>query len=208
MPSLVDGRGEPYADRDANKIRVSKKRKVEFTQWRAIEAELLEALAAGTTIEDVLDSEPFPRLKGDDWDDVATEFLDSNDRSGFFFALAWFGAALRVLRDEGPARFPARPWAAAFDRAEARSPQERSADDVFSDWIADEIWSLKWVDIATFDAFRADLATRLLVARSIGDYLHEVLGLRADRAAAEAVMVAELVGESEYWTDVVTRIRL
>ena len=207
-PSLRGEDGEVYADREVEKVRLSKKRKVSFTHWRQLEAELLEQLAVGTPVEQVLGADPFPRLKGDDWETIATEFLQSNDRSSFYFALAWFGAAIQVLREDASARFPARPWAAAFDRAEARSPNARSEDEVFADWIADEIWSLKWADLLTFDVFQADLATRLAVARRIAQHLRDELGLRADRAAAEAVMIVELVGESEYWTDLAVRIRL
>jgi hypothetical protein len=78
---------------------------------------------------------------------------------------------------------------------------------VFGDWLADEIWSLKWAEDYDFALARAELATRFAIADDICTRLRKV-GARADRAAAEAVMILEVVGESDYWTEVKDRIRV
>jgi hypothetical protein len=54
---------------------------------------------------------------------------------------------------------------------------------------------------------RAELATRLTIAEDICTRLRGS-GARADRAAAEAVMMVEIVGESDFWTEVKDRMRL
>jgi hypothetical protein len=121
-------------------------------------------------------------------------------------AVSWFADSLSVLMAGERPRTPARPWAAAFDRAERRRGKPRTTIEVLNDWVADEIWSLEWTEVGHFARKRLELATRLVVAEHIvGRLLGE--GLRPDRAAAEAVMVAELVGDSDHWADITEKIR-
>ncbi|UCH29514.1 MAG: hypothetical protein JSV06_00405, partial [Myxococcales bacterium] len=58
-----------------------------------------------------------------------------------------------------------------------------------------------------FALARAELATRLAIAEDICARLRSA-GARADRAAAEAVMMVEVAGESDYWTEVKDRMRV
>jgi hypothetical protein len=99
-----------------------------------------------------------------------------------------------------------RPWAASFDKAIARSIRQEDPEQLINDWLADELWMMRWLDWScTFDVARAELATRLAVAR----HLVELLvgrGLRGDQAAAEAVMIIELNTCSAQWTDTVDAI--
>lgn len=200
-PSLRDGDADLESDRDIRKVPISKKKKIDFDAWLEIETPLLEALAKGRSAARLLEVDPFPKLKDRTWSDVAEEFIGARDGTQFGLAMAWFGDTLRVLRERRSARSPARPWSPAFDRAEARSPKARSATSVFNDWVADEIWSLKWADDHHFAKARVDLATRLAVAQDISRRIQEQ-GARPDRAAAEAVTVIELVGESDFWTEI------
>jgi hypothetical protein len=73
--------------------------------------------------------------------------------------------------------------------------------------LADEVWSLKWADDYDFDLARRELATRLMIGEDICARLERV-GARTDRAAAEAVMMVEVVGESDFWTEVKDRMRI
>ena len=57
----------------------------------------------------------------------------------------------------------------------------------------------------TFDVARAELSTRWSAASWVAKRL-ERQGVRGDQAAAEAVMMAELVACSEHWGDVVDAI--
>ena len=73
--------------------------------------------------------------------------------------------------------------------------------------MADEVWSLKWAEDHHFALARAELATRLAIGEDICARLRKG-GARADRAAAEAVMMLEVVGESDYWTEIKDRMRV
>ncbi|MBX3250238.1 MAG: YkgJ family cysteine cluster protein [Myxococcales bacterium] len=210
MSSIVDRQGRPKAERRVKRVALTKKTKVSFDEWRAVEADLLGRLASGEDARNVLGVRPFPELKKSDWatelDAIAAECLDG---SSFGFAALWFVEhGRRRLDREHRLRLPVRPWAAAFDRALARDGEPRTDVDVFSDWIADEIWSLKWTDDRTFDVVCVELATRLSIARAVARTLRADHACRPDRAAAEAIMVVELVGESTYWSDIVAKIRV
>ena len=205
--SLVDEAGRLVADsRAPARIAIEAKRRVSFDAWRAREAELIAALGAGVEPEAVLDRAAMPSVSGATWTDVAHHFRSSIDGTACGDALAWFGDVLLARHDAERAR-RARPWSASFDRAEARSARaERTARDVLADWVADEIWGLAWLEHGSFERGRVELATRLAVARTMTAMLTEG-GVRADRAAAESVLVAELAGESSLWMRVVRQIR-
>ena len=208
LPALLDRRGRPKADRHVKKVRLRRKgKKVGFAAWRAIEAPLLDALQAGAAPAPLLGAEPFPRLAKAHWGAFAEDLLDERDATAFGVASAFFAEAMRLcLYPEERERWPWRPWAPAYDRDEARSPAPRKVDAMLADWVADEVWALSWADVVSFDVKRAELATRLALARRIIAGLVD-LGTRADRAAAEAIMVVELIGESEHWTDLLPRMR-
>ncbi|MEM1418219.1 MAG: hypothetical protein AAGH15_25210 [Myxococcota bacterium] len=208
LPSIADKRGRPKADRRAKKLRLTRKdKKSSFEAWRTLETELLSRLRAGDAPEAVLDARAFPKLAQGAWVGLGEDLIDQRDGSAFGVASAWFAEAIRLEHDpDARPRWPHRPWAEAFDRAEARSPTERPVDAMLADWIADEIWSLSWTEHTSFDVKRAELATRLMLARRITGALTE-RGCRADRACAEALMVVELIGESEHWTDLLPAMR-
>ncbi|MEM7609077.1 MAG: hypothetical protein AAF411_27325 [Myxococcota bacterium] len=210
LPSIADKKGRPRADERVKKVRMGKNAKLGWSGWLEVESEMLAALADGTPPEDVLHADAFPPLKkGKSWNDFADEFLDAGDGTAFGVAAQWMGEMMRaLLNSEHVPRFPSRPWARAFDRAEARGGAPRSETEVFADWIADEIWSLEWNEERGFDIARAELATRLKIGRAIAAHLARAEGCRPDRAAAEALTVVELIGESDFWLDVVERIKL
>lgn len=199
--SVSDGGNRPVADRRIQRIPMSPGEKLEFADWEAIEAEYFNRLRGREAILEILDAEAFPVLHGSSWDEQADEFIDARDGSQFGVAMAWVGDTISALQNDRSPRAPGRPWAAAFDRAEARSPKAGTSRDVFGDWIADEIWSLKWAEDYDFALARQELATRLTIAEDICARLRED-GARADRAAAESVMIVEVVGESDFWTEV------
>ncbi len=206
LPSVVDRSGRPDPDQRVATVRLEKgKRPVPFSEWRTIERALLDRLASGDPPAEVLGVKPFPALRRGTWEKEAHEFIEARDGTRFGYAIAWFGDAILELVTGSRPRDPARPWADAFDRAEARSPRAATAREVFADWVADVVWGLKWADDQAFEVVRAELATRLAVAERVASRL-EAKGVRADRAAAEGVMVVEVVGESEFWGGIVERI--
>ncbi|MCU0684618.1 MAG: hypothetical protein MUF34_20630 [Polyangiaceae bacterium] len=204
--SLSDRGGRLWSDVTVGpKVALSARRRVAFSTYEAIEAELFACLEASGDPFDALGARPLPPLAGPGWDALGHSLRSEVDGSASGEAFGWFGDALLQLSGSlGPTR-RARPWAEAFDRAEKRSAEvEPSA--VFADWVADEIWSLRWTHHGPFDLARSELATRYAVGRRIAQTL-DARGARPDRAAAEAVMVAELVGSSSLWADVTRSIR-
>jgi Fe-S-cluster containining protein len=208
-PSLVDDGGRLEADRRVERVSLTRHRHVDFDTYEAVETELLHRLAAGERPERVLGVHAFPPLRNTHWREEAEVFLDGRDGTQFGVALAWFADAVLTLRCNRRASGQrARPWAPSFERAVARSPEPRTADEVFADWLADEIWALRWSDEGwSFDRARAEMATRLAVGRWITKRLLR-RDLREDHAAAEALMVIDMMGSSEYWLDVVKVMRV
>ena len=199
--SISDGGSRPIADRRIKRIPMGSGEELKFSEWEPIEADYLKRLRGRESLMEILDAEPFPKLHKSSWDKQADEFIDARDGSQFGAAMAWVGDTISALQNGRSPRAPGRPWAAAFDRAQARSPKAGTSREVFGDWIADEIWSLKWAEDYDFGVARQELATRLAIADDICTRLRAD-GARADRAAAEAVMMVELVGESDFWTEV------
>ena len=200
-PSIADGGSRLIADRRIKRIPISRKKNIKFSEWESIEAEYLSRLNGREPLHRILDAMPFPKLRGSSWEAQATEFIAARDGSQFGVAMAWMGDTIDAMQSGRAPRPPGRPWSHAFDRAQARAPKARTSRGVFGDWIADEVWSLKWADDYDFELARTELVTRLAVAEDICARLRGS-GTRADRAAAEAVMIVEVVGESDYWTEV------
>ena len=94
-------------------------------------------------------------------------------------------------------RLTAVSWRDAFDRAEARS-EEQDPRAMLNDWLADELWAIKWTHNFTFAHTRADLATRAQIALDLAAS-REKEGARADRAMAEAITCTEVVGFRPEW---------
>ncbi len=199
--SISDGGNRPVAERRIKRIPMSPGEERKFAEREPVEAEYFKRLRGRAALLEILDAEAFPVLHGSSWDEQVDEFIDARDGSQFGVAMAWVGDTISALQNDRIPRAPGRPWAAAFDRAQARSHKARTSREVFGDWVADEIWSLKWAEDYDFALARQELATRLTIAEDICTRLREA-GTRADRAAAEAVMIVEVVGESDFWTEV------
>ncbi len=205
--SICDGRKRPVADRRIKRIPLTSKKRLKFSEWEPIEADYLRRFLGREALHRILDAKPFAKLHGSSWQKQAMEFMGARDGTQFGVAMAWVGDTILSLQNQHEPRPPGRPWAGAFDRAEARSPKKRSKREVFGDWLADEVWSLKWADDYNFNLVRTELATRLTIGQDICTRL-ERAGARTDRAAAEAVMMVEVVGESDFWTEVKDRMRI
>jgi Fe-S-cluster containining protein len=205
--SICDGGRRLVADRRIKRVPLTSKKQLKFSDWEGIEAQYLDRLAGRDALSAILDAKPFPKLRGSSWEKQAHEFIDARDGTQFGVVMAWVGDTILSVRNHHEPRPPTRPWAAAFDRAEARPSPKRTSRDVFADWLADEIWSLKWAEDYDFALARAELATRLAIGEDICARLRRS-GARADRAAAESVMMLEVVGESDFWTEVKDRIRV
>ncbi len=207
MPSVMGARGKPVTNFAVSEVRLRKGKTVSFEEWERIEAPILARLRRGEISAAFFGVAPFPKLKrGATWRSVADSLVESKDGTRFGAAAAWFGDTILHLVEGTRPRPPSRPWADAFDRAEKRG---RASDprSVYADWIADELWSLRWAEELSFARFQVDVTTRFVIAEDIGRRL-AASGLRPDRAAAEAVSIVEAVAESDHWSEVVELMKI
>ncbi len=197
--SLRDRAGRLETDRIiTDRIEMTERMRLPFARYLEIETPLIARLHAGEKAELVLEQKPLPELQSLNWSIVAANHLDGNDGSAGGLALTWFGDGLLELYSGHTPPKRERPWAAAFERAIKRTKKPETPDQIWNDWIADELWMFRWLPWGPFDVGLAELATRLAVARTLQKRLQK-LGLRADQAAAEAVMMCELAAEASEW---------
>ena len=204
--SLRDRAGRLEVDQDApSRIALSAGKRVPFATYAALEAGMIERLNAGEAAESVILAKPLPELTEGGWASIAVEHIETCDDSAGGVAFAWFGdALLELAKGHTPPQRP-RPWRAAFERALARGGPAQSAEQVYNDWIADELWGFRWLPWGPFDVARAELATRLAAARVIQRRVQRE-DVRDDQAAAEAVMICELISEGAEWPRAVSTI--
>lgn len=194
-----DGRVRPQLAIE-HPVLLSREERAEFTRYvDEIETPFLEGLAATDDLAAFLDRPAFAPLDDFDWDKLGRGMKVNEGETRFDWALRWFGEA--ILTRDDPSGFVdfRRPWADAFDRAERRSPNEAAPVELYRDWISDHVWTLYWTAYSTWEQTRRELATRLFIAERITAHLRDELRLRPDRAAAEAVMIVDLIGTSEWW---------
>lgn len=164
-------------------------------EYEALEAPVLEALAAGVDPIEVLGTPPIPKTAAKT---LGFKYLREAGESRFAYALGRFGRGLLAevgLEVDGAP--PPLPWADAFDRAEARSePQDPEA--MLRDWVADYVFSLEHAFLGSWEDTKIELALRVRIARRLAAE-REAEGARPDRAMAEAVAMAELVGVDDDW---------
>lgn len=217
--AVADRRGRARPDRwIEGRIALTRRTRVGFDRYVEVERDLLASLELvdGTRrVEDALNITPFPPTDVGPWEHIGIALAAESRPSRWGEAFRLFGKTLAWLhapRDERPLalKFPPRIWSESFDRAERRSAFEPGAADVivermFADFVADAIWSLEWTSVCDLTQLRADLCSRVAVARALVAAF-VVGGARPDRAAAEAIAVVEVVGVSPDWTAVVCRM--
>lgn len=216
-PSLRDRSGRLSAERRVEgKITLHRSRRLSFEAWEALEKawmhRLLAAAAAKRGVPPlssffVLAPQSLP-LRSLSWAEALESLDDAFDGTQFGMAARWFARALAPLLGLRMPKKPlTRPWEAAFARALGRTPQAESPRVMLADWMADHLWSLEWTERGSLLRACADGALRLGVAQRLSKRL-EGLGMRADAATAEALMIVDLVGNAEYWTDIVEALAL
>lgn len=173
-----------------------------FAEYAAREAGLIEALIEGKNLMTVLGAPPFPRLRGTSWPEVADELLAFRGPSRASAAARWFGDAIAFLADRRERTEHERPWADSFERAGKRIVDPVPPNKVFGDWLADELWSMRWTRYGSLARARAEWATRLAIARRIAGCLDVSTPARDNIAAAEAVMIVDVIGTADTWDKV------
>ncbi len=199
-PCLRDADGELKPEHAVfETVRWSANESISFDVYEAREAGLIASLVEGRGLTKALDAEPFPILRGTTWLEVADEMLAFHGAARAAVAARWFGDAIGFLVDRRAPTEHGRPWADAFERAADRIVDPVAPNRVFGDWLADEIWSMRWSAYGSFRRARTELATRLAIARRIAASL-DVSTPKADNvAAAEAVMVVDVIGTTDVW---------
>ena len=202
-PCLLDANGELKMEHVVlDEVPWTATEKIPFAEYQAREAPLLDALIAGRGLKNALDAEPFPALEGMTWDAVVEELLDFRGPSRAATASRWFGEALGFLVERRERTEQGRPWADAFEHAGARIVEPVSPNRVFGDWLADELWSMRWTHYGSLARARAEWAARLAVARRIAGWLDVSTPKRDNIAAAEAVMIVDVIGTTDPWDKV------
>jgi hypothetical protein len=207
--ALADSRGCVRAGRRApSRPPLTDRTSVSFATWERMEASLLDRLASGEPSWDVLGAPRYlPLLRGVPWAGVAgaLEFPAGAVSRGAA-AMAHFGDGIRMALGEAPVP-RARPWAVSFDRAEARSPRPEVPARILGDFLADRVWDMSWVQQGSFARARTSLGALATIAVALAGRL-EAIGLRPDRAMAEAVFVVDLASTHPIWAEVASRLVL
>ena len=206
-PCLLDARGELKPEHAVlDEVKWSADETISFAEYQEREAGLLDALIEGRNLGRVLESEPFPELDGTTWLDVAAELLEFQGPSRAATASRWFADAIGFLVERRERTETGRPWADAFERAGQRVVDPVSPNKVFGDWLADELWSMRWTYNGSLARARADWATRLAIARRIAAWLDISTPLQDNISAAEAVMIVDIISTTDPWTQLGDRL--
>ncbi len=189
------------------RVQLTPRTSVSFASYAELEVTMLARLAKGEPGGEVLGAAPgLPALlDGASWPAIAESFRahGAYPLRGYQ-AMAWFGDGILLALGEAPPP-RARPWSVDFDHAEARSPDPEPQARVIGDWLADLIWDLSWLAHGAFDRARVSVASLAVLTSAVARRITE-LGVRPDRAAAEAVLVAEIAAGHPLWGDVVARL--
>lgn len=199
-PCLLDSNGDLKPEHAVlDEVAWSPSELISFAEYAEREARMIDALLAGKGLSTVLSAQPFPELDSMTWAEVADDLLDFGGPSRAAFASRWFGDAIGFLVERRERTESGRPWADSFERAAERVVDPVPPNQVFGDWLADEVWSMRWTRFGTFARARTELATRLAIARRIAGWL-DISSPKSDNiSAAEAVMIVDVIGTSDPW---------
>jgi hypothetical protein len=199
-PCLLDSSGELKPEHAVfDEVAWSSSESLSFAEYAEREAGLIDALIEGKNLMAVLDAEPFPTLSGMTWSEAADELLDFHGPSRASAASRWLGDAIGFLVGRRERTEHTRPWADFFEKAGERVVDPVSPNKVFGDWLADEIWSMRWARFGSLARARVELATRLAIARRIAGWLDVSTPKQDNISAAEAVMIVDVIGTSDPW---------
>jgi len=207
-PCVLDSNGELKPDHAVfDEVFWSSTESLSFAEYAEREADLIGALLEGKNLMTLLGAQPFPKLEGMSWTEVADEMLGFHGAARASFAARWFGDAIAFLVDRRERSEHGRPWADSFERAGERVVDPVAPNRVFGDWIADEIWSMRWTRFGSLTRARSELATRLAIARRIAGWLDISTPKQDNISAAEAVMIVDVIGTTDAWEKVQEALR-
>jgi Fe-S-cluster containining protein len=174
-----------------DRVRVTRRTRVAWARYASLEARVLTALLDGTLARALADTPDLPPIDDATWTDVAHSHRAMVDGSTTGEALGWFGDALLFVSEGKRLGARARPWSWSFDRAEQRVRAPRGRAALYADFAADRIHSLRWAEESSLAGELLSLATALRCADAMASAFARE-GASDDRAAAEALMIAEV----------------
>ncbi len=199
-PNLLDSNGELKPEHVVlDEVAWSATESLSFAEYAEREAGLIRRLVEGQDLMTVLQAQPFPKLDGVSWSAVVEELLEFHGPSRAAAASRWFGSAIGFVVDRREPTGLDRPWADSFEQAGKRVVDPVSPNRVFGDWLADEVWSMRWSRFGSLARARVELATRLTIARRIAGWLDVSTPKQDNISAAEAVMIVDVIGTSDIW---------
>ena len=199
-PNLLDSNGELKPEHAVlDDVAWSATESMSFAEYAEREAGLIGRLIEGKDLMTVLQAQPFPELDGITWTGVVDELLEFHGPSRAGAAARWFGSAIGFLVDRRERTGVDRPWADSFEHAGQRVVDPVSPNRVFGDWLADEVWSMRWSRFGSLARARTELATRLTIARRIAGWLDISTPKQDNISAAEAVMIVDVIGTTDIW---------
>ena len=199
-PNLLDSSGELKPEHAVlDDVAWSASESLSFAEYAEREAGLIRALFEGKNLMTVLEAQPFPELDGITWSAVVDELLEFHGPSRAAAAARWFAGAIGFLVDRREPTGLDRPWADSFEQAAERVVDPVSPNRVFGDWLADEVWSMRWSRFGSLARARTELATRLAIARRIAGWLDISTPKQDNISAAEAVMIVDVIGTTDIW---------
>jgi len=199
-PCLTNSNGELKPEHAVlDEVAWSSTESLSFAEYAEREARLIGALIEGKNLMTALEAQPFPKLEGMTWSAAVDEMLEFHGPSRAAVAARWFADAIGFLVDRRERTEHGRPWADSFERAGERVVDPVSPNRVFGDWLADEIWSMRWTRFGSLARARVELATRLAIARRIAGWLDISTPKQDNISAAEAVMIVDVIGTADPW---------
>ncbi len=202
-PCLLDSNGGLEPEHAVfDEVAWSSAESLSFAEYARREAGLIGALIEGKHLMGVLEAQPFPQLNGTSWSKVVEALLEFRGPSRAAVAARRFADAIGFLVDRRERTEDGRPWADAFERAAERIVDPVSPNEVFGDWLADEIWSMRWTRFGSLARARVELATRLAIARRTAGWLDISTPKQDNISAAEAVMMVDVIGTTDTWEGV------
>ena len=197
--------GNTVAWRDGKEISFN-----DYVLWENTLLEQLDGTDPLPALSNVLGMdypEQLPTLHRKNWNTVSKRMLDwlndAEEDDGFFCAVRW--AALELRDERSPWTPPLRPWDWTFRRSSARLREQMSPRRIFGSWLADYFWSMMWCADGTAYEAKASASARYALAARLTKRLHST-GTREDLAAAEAIMIVDIVTASEPWLWVLKHI--
>ena len=208
--------------RVGKQVPLTHERSIPFAEYRAQESELMARVRAATSADEIsqaLYPVAFPPLETGSWVALVGQLSALSGATRLEHVMRWLADAVvactaasdpaasakpgpEALRGEGVP-----PWRDAFERGIERSSEALDPLAMLQDFVLDQLWAMHWFDEFPFQHFRAELATRVRLFDQLYGWL-VADGLRPDQAAAEAILIVELGGSTDWWLDIARQVML